>query len=193
MRKWLSAAFVPILLLIGVCALNSSTVLAQQGTVTAVPAVDLKRYSGRWFEIAKLPNKFQKQCYGNTTTTFNTKREDGEMEILNRCLQKNGMVDQLRGEAKVIDASSNAKMKISFPKFSSNSFWIVDLDQNYQYAVVTNPDREYLWILSRVPEMDDATYQQILRRIERMGFQPNKLIRTPQNVETVKGSIVKKH
>ena len=165
---------------------------AQPGAVTAVPSVDLKRYSGKWFEIARLPTKFQKQCAGNTTTTINTMSENGQLQFLNSCLQKNGKVDQSTGEAKVVDAGTNAKMKISFPKFSSDSYWIVDLDSNYQYAVAGNPDREYLWILSRTPQMDDGTYQQILRRIERMGFKPNKLIKTPQNVETLKGTVVEK-
>lgn len=192
MRKLISAVFIPVLLLIGVCFLNPSPLAAQQGTVTAVSSVDLKRYSGKWFEIARLPTKFQKQCVGNTTTTFNTMTENGQLQILNSCLQKSGKIDQLRGEAKVVDAGTNAKMKVSFPKFSSDSFWIVDLDPNYQYAVVGNPDREYLWILSRAPQMDDGTYQQILRRIERMGFKPNKLVKTPQNVETLKGTVVEK-
>jgi apolipoprotein D and lipocalin family protein len=192
MRKSLSAVFVPILLMIGVCFLNPPQTIAQQGAVTAVPFVDLKRYSGKWFEIAKLPTKFQKQCVGNTSATFNTMVENNRLQVLNSCLQKNGKVDQLRGEAKVIDARNNAKMKVSFPKFSSDSYWIVDLDQNYQYAVIANPNREYLWILSRTPQMNDAIYQQILRRIETMGFKPNKLVKTPQNVEMLKGTIVEK-
>jgi apolipoprotein D and lipocalin family protein len=191
MRKLISAVFVPILLLIGVCFLNPLSIPAQQSTVMAVPSVDLKRYSGRWFEIARLPTKFQKQCIGNTTTTFNTMRENGQLEILSRCLVKNGKVDEIRGETKVSDAT-NAKMKVSFPKFSSDSFWVIDLDPNYQYAVVGNPDRDYLWILNRAPQMDDAVYQQILRRIEKMGFKPNKLIKVSQNVETLKGTVVEK-
>ena len=192
MRKWISAAFVPTLLLIGVYILSPVNAPAQQGTVSAVPSVDLKRYSGKWFEIARLPIKFQKQCVGNTTATFNTMRADGQMEVLNHCLQKSGKIEQLRGEAKVIDAGTNAKMKVSFPKFSSDSYWIVDLDPNYQYAAVGNPDREYLWILSRTPLMDDGTYQQILRRVEKMGFKPNKLVKTPQNVQMLKGAVVEK-
>jgi apolipoprotein D and lipocalin family protein len=192
MRKLIRAVFVPVLTLIGVCLLSASPLAAQQGAVTPVSSVDLKRYSGKWFEIARLPTKFQKQCVGNTTTTFNTMTQNGQLQVLNTCLQKSGKIDQLRGEAKVIDASTNAKMKVSFPKFSSDSFWVLDLDPNYQYAVVGNPDREYLWILSRAPQMDDGTYQQILRRLERMGFKPNKLVKTPQNVETLKGTVMEK-
>lgn len=190
MRKPFSPTFAAILLLTGAFFLCSVDIQAQQGTVTAVPSVDLKRYSGDWYEIAKLPNKFQKQCVGNTTATFNTKRNDGEMEVLNRCMTRNGKVELLKGETKVLNADTNSKMKVSFPKFSSNSYWIVDLEPNYQYAVVGSPNREYLWILSRKPQMDDATYQQILRRLERMGYQPNKVVRTPQDMTTLKGTIV---
>jgi apolipoprotein D and lipocalin family protein len=69
---------------------------------------------------------------------------------------------------------------------------VIDLDENYQYAVVANPDRKYIWILSRTPEMKAATYQNILRKIEIAGYNPAKLEKTPQNLETVKGSVVKK-
>jgi apolipoprotein D and lipocalin family protein len=192
MRKPFSPIFIAVLLLSGALLLCCLETPAQNATVTAVPAVDLKRYSGTWYEIARMPNNFQKHCVGNTTAIFSTKRNDGEMEVLKRCLVKNGKVEQLRGETRVLNASSSAKMKVSFPKFSSDSYWIIDLEPNYQYAVVGSPDRKNLWILSRQPQMDDATYQQILRRIEQMGFQPNRLIKTPQNVEALKGSVVVK-
>lgn len=191
MRKLISAAFVSILLMFGFYATGFSQVLAQQTAVKAVPSVDLKRYSGKWFEIARIPNKFQKQCVGNTTAAFNTMREDGKFEVLNTCLQKNGKVKQIRGEAKVTGDNTNAKMKVSFPKFSSDSYWIIDLDSNYQYSVVSSPKREYLWIYSRTPQMDTRVYQQILRRIEMMGFEPNRLIKTQQDVTALKGAVTK--
>jgi apolipoprotein D and lipocalin family protein len=190
MRKPFSPAFSAGLLLIGAFLLCGLETPAQERNVTAVPSIDLKRYSGDWYEIAKLPNKFQKQCVGNTIATFSTKRNDGEMEVLNRCLTRDGKVQQLRGATKSLDAGTNSKMKVSFPKFSSSSYWIVDLEPNYQYAVVASPKRDYLWIYSRTPQMNDAVYQQILRRIEQMGFHPNRLIRTPQEMTTLKGTIV---
>ncbi len=190
MRKLISAAFAAALLF-GFCVLNPPSAAAQQGAVTAVSSVDLKRYSGQWFEIAKLPAKFQKQCIGNTTATFSTLKQDGEMEVLSRCLVKNGKTEEARGALKASDGT-NAKMKVSFPKFSSDEFWIIDLDSNYQYTAVGGANRDYLWILSRTPQIDDATYQQILRRIETMGFNPNKLIKTSQKVEMLKGTVVEK-
>lgn len=164
--------------------------------VTTVPSVDLKRYSGKWYEIAKLPNRFQKQCVGNTTAEYVLKSAE-EIEVINSCLEKDGKTDVAKGKAKIKDKQSNAKLEVRFaPSFLSfipqvwGDYWIIDLEPNYQYAVVGNPDRKYLWILSRTPQMDDATYQSILRRIEKMGYEPNKLVKTPQKVETLKGTVV---
>jgi apolipoprotein D and lipocalin family protein len=84
------------------------------------------------------------------------------------------------------------------PKFKSflssdwDNYWVVDLDQNYQYAAVADPRRENLWILSRTPEMNDAIYQNVLRRVERLGFNPGKLMKTPQNLEVIKGEVIQK-
>lgn len=175
-----------------------STGLAQKkdddkkaGELQTVSSVDLKRYSGTWYEIAKYPNKSQKQCAGNTTATYNFK-PDGNVEVVSKCLTKEGKVDDLKGMAKIVDKQTNAKLKGSFAGFSSAPYWVIDLDENYQYAVVGEPDRKYLWILSRSPEMSDATYQNILRKIETAGYNPAKLEKTPQNVDTLKGTVVKK-
>jgi apolipoprotein D and lipocalin family protein len=166
--------------------------------VIAVPSVDLKRYSGKWFEIARLPNKFQKDCVGNVTADY-ALNSDGTIQVTNRCLKKDGKTDQAVGKAKIEDKQTNSKLEVRFaPGYLSflpivwGDYWVIDLDSNYQYAVVGNPDRKYLWVLSRKPEMDDATYQQILRRVEKMGYTPNKLTKTPQNMETLKGTIVGK-
>lgn len=196
MRKPLSSIFVAVLLLFGAFFLCCLETPAQQASVQAVPSVDLKRYSGKWFEIARYPNKFQKQCVGNTTAEY-VLEPDGNIRVINRCLKKDGIVDEAIGKGKIEDKQSNSKLGVRFaPAFISflpqvwGDYWIIDLDPNYQYAAVGDPKREYLWILSRKQQMDDATYQQILRRVEQMGFQPNKLNKTPQNVEVIKGSVV---
>lgn len=163
-----------------------------------VSAVDLKQYAGKWFEIARYPNKFQRKCVGNTTASYALK-PDGSINVLNQCLVKNGTLESATGEAKVVEGSSNAKLEVRFaPRFMSflsavwGDYWIVDLDGEYKYAAVGDPKREYLWILSRTPEMSDATYQNILRRVEKLGFNPAKLQKTPQNAETIKGAVVEK-
>lgn len=198
MKKIISAAVLPTLLIL------SAVLYAQQNTavtvseVKAVPQVDLKRYSGKWFEIARYPNKFQKKCVGNTTATYTVKPDD-QIEVLNECVEKNGTTDTAKGQAKVVDPATNAKLKVRFaPGFLSflssvwGDYWIIDLDDNYQYAAVGDPKREYFWILSRTPEMSDAIYQNILRRAEKMGFKPGQVVKTPQNVEIIKGAAIPK-
>ena len=112
---------------------------------------------------------------------------------------KDGKVGKAEGEAKISDESSNSKLDVRFaPKFLSflsavwGDYWILDLDENYNYAAVGDPKRENLWILSREPKMNDAVYQNILRRLEKMGFEPGKLVKTPQNVEVVKGAVIER-
>lgn len=179
----------------------STTVFAQKKSnklppPQTVPVVDLKQYTGKWYEIARYPNKFQKKCVANTTATY-TLKPDGNIEVFNQCLVKNGTLDGAKGEAKIVEGSSNSKFDVRFaPKAMSflsavwGDYWILDLDKDYKYAAIGDPKREYLWILSRTPEMKDATYQNILRRVEQLGFNPAKLQKTPQNAQAVKGAVV---
>jgi apolipoprotein D and lipocalin family protein len=159
---------------------------ASSNPVRAVSSVDLNRYSGKWYEIARYPNRFQDQCVGNTAATYTIKKQ-GRLEVLNECLKKDGKLDAAKGEAKIVDKSSNAKLKVRFaPAFLSafgfvwGDYWVIDLGPNYEYSVVGDPDRKYLWILSREPEIKDPVYQTIIRRIEEQGFDARKLIKTTQ-------------
>lgn len=169
-----------------------------QNELATVPSVDLKRYSGKWYEIARYPNKFQDQCVGNTTATY-TIKSDKKIEVLNECVKENGLVDKAKGEARIVDKTTNSKLEVRFaPKFLSfisavwGDYWIIELDENYNYAAIGDPKREYFWILSRESKMDDAVYQNILRRAEEKGFNPARVIKTPQNVEILKGAVIPK-
>lgn len=151
-----------------------------------VQSVDLKRYAGVWYEIARYPNKFQKQCVGNTTAEY-ILEDENELKVINRCLKKNGKTDSATGEARVKDKTTNAKLEVRFaPKFLSflpfvwGDYWIIDLGKDYRYSVVGSPDRKYLWILSRTPELDETIYQNILQTVKEKGFDPNRLVKTPQ-------------
>lgn len=196
MKTTISATILFILLgFIAIASAQQNNAKAS-GEVKAVSNVDLKRYSGKWFEIARYPNKFQKNCVGNTTATYNPK-PDGTIEVINQCLKKDGTMIDAKGKAKIVDTASNAKLKVRFaPGFLSflpavwGDYWILDLGDAYQYAVVGDPDREYLWILSRTPEMKESVYQNLQRRVETMGFNPGKLVKTPQNAEAIKGAVV---
>ena len=199
MRKSISRAVMAFLLVSGAVVLFSPAAAAQAPAVTTAPSVDLKRYSGKWYEIAKFPNKFQKDCVGNTTAEYVLEPDGDRLRVTNRCLKKDGKIEEATGTAKIDDKRTNAKLEVRFaPAFLKflpqvwGDYWIIDLDPDYQYAAVGHPERKYLWIMSRTPEMDDATYQQILRRVEKKGFDPNKLIKTPQKLETLKGTIIQK-
>ncbi len=156
-------------------------------SVKTVQSVDLNRYIGKWYEIAKYPNRFQKQCVANTTAVYSLK-DNGRIEVLNSCRTQNGETDKATGDAKIVDKTTNAKLKVRFaPGFLSflpmiwGDYWIIDLEKDYKYAVVGTPSRDYLWILSRTPELDEATYQEILARIKEQGFDTGKLVKSPQN------------
>ena len=161
-----------------------------------VPNVDLSRYVGKWYEIAKYPNRFQKQCVANTTATYAMKA-GGRLEVVNECVKKDGTGERAVGEAKIADKKTNAKLKVRFAPgalaflpFVWGNYWIIDLDKDYGYVAIGEPKREYFWILARKPVLDDAVYQDIVRRAEAMGFSPAKIERSPQNAEVLKGSVL---
>ena len=143
-----------------------------------LPSVDLTRYAGKWYEIARLPNRFQRACAGNTTATY-TLRPDGKITVLNECRTADGRRKSATGTARVADSRGpNTKLKVSFFWPFSGKYWIIDLDPEYQWAVVGEPGRDYLWILSREPRLDTALYQQIVARAKQRGFNTEKLLKT---------------
>ena len=150
----------------------------------AVGHVDLSRYTGKWYEIARYPNRFQRNCQSDTTAVY-TLREDGKVEVVNACRKKDGNVTTARGTAKVADPESNAKLKVTFFWPFYGDYWIIGLSPEYQYAIVGEPSRKYLWILSRTPSMEGTTYQTLLRQIEAMGYDPGKL---QKSVNSAQGS-----
>jgi apolipoprotein D and lipocalin family protein len=159
---------------------------AKSGELTTVKNVDLKRYAGKWYEIAKYPNRFQKQCIGDTTATY-TLKDGGKIEVLNACRTKDGTVTSALGEGKIGDAQTNSKLKVRFaPGFISwlpfvwADYWILDLGKDYEYVMIGEPGRDYFWILSRTPEMDDAKYKELLDKAKAMGFDPAKVQKTMQ-------------
>ena len=145
------------------------------GVLAPVSRVDLARYAGIWYEIAKIPNRFQKQCARDTLAQY-TLRPDGRIDVVNQCIKRNGSVDQARGIAKVVDAETGAKLKVSLVSLLGwrpfwGDYWIVGLDPNYRWAVVGAPNRKYGWILARSKTLDPDTLQTIATIIERNGYQ----------------------
>ena len=167
--------------------------------LSPVNGIDVNRYAGRWYEIGKYPNRFQKQCVANTTANYTVKK-NGRIEVLNECVKKDGTTLRAIGEAKIGDKTNNAKLKVRFaPGFTSflpfvwANYWVIDIAPDYSYSVIGEPGRDYFWILSRSPEMETATYQTILRRAETMGYDPNRVEKTPQNAEILKGTVLIKN
>lgn len=152
---------------------------AEDREVKTVSHVDLKKYLGKWYEIARYPNGFQKDCAGQVTATY-TEREDGKIAVLNECRKKDGKIKAAKGKAKVDDPKTNSKLRVTFFWPFYGDYWILDLDQNYEFAVVGEPDRKYLWILSRTAQMDPAVYDAILERLKGQHYDVSKLVRTPQ-------------
>jgi apolipoprotein D and lipocalin family protein len=178
----------PILILLIVSF--SRVLLAQEKgseQLTVVPTVDLSRYMGTWYEIARLPNRFQEKCAGDVTATYSI-LDDGEIRVVNRCRQESGEMTEAEGRAhRAADDEPNTKLKVRFaPAFLSflpfvwGDYWIIDLAPDYSYAVVGEPDRKYLWILARSREMDETLLNEILARVRNQGYDTAPLIRTQQ-------------
>ena len=159
----------------GVHATPQADIPSGDVAVAPVSRVDLARYAGIWYEIAKIPNRFQKQCARDTLAQY-TLRPDGRIDVVNQCLKRNGSVDQAKGIAKVVDAATGAKLKVSLVSLLGwrpfwGDYWIVGLDPNYRWAVVGAPNRKYGWILARSKTLDPDTLQTIATIIERNGYQ----------------------
>ena len=149
-------------------------------TVQTVAFVDLKKYTGKWYEIASYPNMFQKGCHC-TTATY-TLSEKGYVIVENRCNRDSakGKLSYIKGRAFVVKNSGDAKLKVQFFWPFKGDYWIIDLDDKYTFAVVSDPSKKYLWILCRSPKMDGLTYNKILARLKEKGFDLSKLHLTEQ-------------
>ena len=158
--------------------MNIKTGLSQ--TLQTVPSVDLNKYAGKWYEIASYPQTFQKGCH--CTTAEYTLSEKGYVIVENRCNKDsvNGKVSYIKGKAFVEEGSGNAKLKVQFFWPFRAKYWIIDLADDYSYAVVSHPNKKYLWILSRSPKMEEAVYLEILSRLKAKGFDLSKLQKTVQ-------------
>jgi apolipoprotein D and lipocalin family protein len=179
-----------ILLLLGLLGASATLLAAERGAraapVTPIPGLDVPRYMGAWYEIAKYPNRFQKQCAGNTTAHYSL-QPDKTVQVINRCRRTDGTVDEAVGTARQLGGATSPTLKVRFaPAWLSflpmvwGDYWVVDLDPNYQLAAVSEPGRDYLWILSRTPTVSRQAYGALLERLERQGFDLSRLEMTPQ-------------
>lgn len=168
----------------GLCA---GTALAADAAKPLQPieSLSVPRYMGVWYEIAKFPNEFQKKCVGDTSATYNLGK-DGRVQVINRCRNAEGKFDTAEGVARQPGTPTSPKLEVRFaPAILSfipmvwGDYWVIDLDDKYQLSAVSEPKREYLWILSRTPQVAPAEYDALLARLTAQGLDVSKLVRTP--------------
>ncbi|MEP7143990.1 MAG: lipocalin family protein [Ferruginibacter sp.] len=149
-------------------------------TLQTVPYVDLNRYAGKWYEIAAYPQRFQKGC--TCTTAQYTATDRGYIIVENRCHKDsvNGKPSYIKGKAFIKKNSGNAKLKVQFFWPFRGKYWIIDLAGDYSYAVVSHPNKKYLWILSRTAKMSEVVYKEITTRLKEKGFDLSRLQTTKQ-------------
>lgn len=146
--------------------------------VASVAAVDLARYAGKWFEIASFPMFFQRQCVGDTSASY-ALSADGRVEVSNRCRTENGF-DEAKGVATVVEGWRNSRLKVSFFWPFKSDYWVLGLDDDYRWAVVGNPNRKYLWVLSRTPQLSKPLLDAALACATAQGYDLSQLRYTPQ-------------
>lgn len=152
--------------------------------LSTIGELSVERYMGRWYEIAKLPNWFQRKCVADTSAQYSLLPQGG-VQVLNQCRLQNGEMDQALGLAQQQGGPTSPKLKVRFaPAWLSmvpwvwGDYWVVDLDPAYELVAVSEPRREYLWVLSRTPTVEPARYAALLTRLSAMGLPVDKLEKT---------------
>lgn len=160
---------------------------ADSGPVRSVPTLDLERYAGTWYEVARYPNRFQKSCASNVTAEY-VRRPDGRITVINQCQRADGTTIRAEGTArKATSAGPDSQLKVRFaPSWLSfvpavwGNYWVIDLAEDYSYALVGDPSRDYLWILSRTPVLSPDLLERARAAAATNGFDLNRLVPTRQ-------------
>lgn len=154
-----------------------------KNSLKVVENVDIERYTGTWYEIARLPNRFEEglKC---VTATYQL-REDGKISVINsgRQIENPDTKEEAKGWAKIPNKKTPGKLKVTFFWPFFGKYWILDLGKDYNYALVGSPSRKYLWILSRHKTMEETEYKKLLNKAENMGFDTSSMIKTEQDCD----------
>ena len=150
-----------------------------------VPKIELNRYVGSWYEIARLPNFFQNKCTRNTTATYKL-LDSGLIEICNTCTAVDGKIIQAKGIARIDDKKQNSKLSVSFFEILGvrpvwGDYWILAIADDYRFSVVGDRSRKYAWILSRTPQLTARDLSTAIDTLKSNGFDTQLLITTPQS------------
>ena len=168
----------PILLVLGL-AVAPATHASEP--VSSVPALDLSRYAGQWYEIAHLPVSFQRRCAADITATYSL-RGDGSIGVRNACRDREGGLQAAEGTARTVEGHPGrlqvrfAPDGLSWVPWVWADYWVIALDPEYRWAMVGEPGRDYLWILSREPWMEPALFEQLRARAAAMGYDLSPLV-----------------
>jgi apolipoprotein D and lipocalin family protein len=180
-----SLRFWMILLLVLLSALDTPAQQAKPPLKT-ITQLDIQRYQGRWYEIAKFPNRFQRQCVSDTSADYSL-LPNGKIRVLNQCRNSAGNWEHAIGVAQQIEGPQGAKLKVrfapewlSFLPFVWGDYWVIDLDEKYELVAVSEPQREFLWILSRSPVVSETRFDELTGRLAAMGLDIKLLEKTPQ-------------
>lgn len=167
-----------------VLSLACCTTPAPDNPPATVTHVDIQQYLGTWYEIAHIPNRFQRHCSHGTTAEYR-QTGAGHIAVLNSCIRGDGSVDQAAGIARVVDPDTNARLQVSFVQLLGinlfwGDYWILGLDSGYNYAFVGDPGRKYGWILSRKPELDAVDMARVWDMVQQQGYKPDDFKYTAQ-------------
>lgn len=167
-------------------ALPAVSASGEVAPLATIAALDVPRYLGRWYEIARFPNGFQAKCVADTRAEYSLK-PDGGVQVINRCRMANGEWSEAIGTARQVGGSTSPKLEVRFaPAWLSfipavwGDYWIIDLDPEYQLVAISEPRREYLWVLSRKPQASPDAYAALVQRLRHLGFDTGKLETTAQ-------------
>jgi apolipoprotein D and lipocalin family protein len=187
-RPWLLIVFAAAILQLASFKVTAQTdaTPATLPAVATIAALDVPRYMGTWHEIAKFPNRFQAKCVANTRARY-LAQTDGSVQVLNSCITADGSTIDALGLAKQVGPATSPKLQVRFaPAWLSwlpmvwGDYWVIDLDADYQLAAVSDAKREYLWVLSRTPQVNAKAYDALLERLKAQHFDVKKLEPTPQ-------------
>ena len=179
--------FAEILIILFLSVIVGNKVLGNDiEIVKTVENVDINRYMGTWFEISKIPNRFQKNCAGNTTAKY-TLLDNGDINITNSCLENDGKTNIATGIARLADPDTNAKLKVSFFSifgihFFWGNYWILYLNEDYTIALIGEPNRKYGWILSRKTILKPEELAPVFMKLKENGYNPKDFEQTVQNI-----------
>jgi apolipoprotein D and lipocalin family protein len=175
-RSLIAALFLGFSTWVPLASAQAQSSEASPAPLESIASLDVPRYMGTWYEVAKYPNWFQKRCIANTSATYAV-QPNGMLQVLNRCQKEDGSMSEALGEAKQVGDANSPKLKVrfapawlSFLPFVWGNYWVVDLDPQYQLAAVSEPSRKYLWILSRSQIVEPKAYEALLQRLKQKGF-----------------------